>query len=175
MKRARPMDHSRQDLQRPDGARALVWVRRGRIRWAVLGSSLALAAAGVAGCGSDGDATAANANANAGQQGNGAQGSRPNLSSDQKAQLKKFRDCMKQKGVDLPDFGRGGPPQGGPPAGFDPTSSKFRSAIQKCGQYAPQGGPPGGQGSQGGPPGGTGGAPGGGPPGFGGDSGGGTY
>jgi hypothetical protein len=171
MKRARPLDDARDDLKRPDGARTLVWVRRGRIRWAVLGSSLALAAAGVAGCGGDGDATAANA---ANQQSNQAQGAPPNLSADQRSQLKKRRDCMKKNGVDLPDFERSGPPQGGPPAGFDPSSSKFRSAIQKCGQYAPQGGPPGAGGppSAGGPPGASG-AQGGGPPGF--DGSGATY
>src|SRR3954447_18335490 len=133
---------------------------RGKPRFAVVGSSLAIVAAGVSGCGIGDSSQAADANqpSASNQQGQGqGQGARPQLSSDQKAQLKKFRDCMKQHGVDVPDFSNG-PPEGGPPAGFDPTSSKFRSAIQACGQYAPQGGPPGGAG---GPPGG------GGPPGMG--------
>lgn len=162
MKKARPLEHGSQDLQQPDGAKAIVWSRRGRIRLAVLGSSAVLAAGAVAGCGSGTDTQAANANGPAGQGQNGqSQGGPPQPTSDQREQLKKFRDCMKKNGVDLPDIGSGGPPQGGPPAGVDPSSSKFRSAIQACAQYRPQGGPPGG-----GPPSGSGGT--GGPPGMGG-------
>ncbi|MFL5781932.1 MAG: hypothetical protein ACJ760_11520 [Thermoleophilaceae bacterium] len=43
-----PLDHGGHDLEQPDGARTLVWVRRGRVRLAVLGSAAVLAA-GVAG------------------------------------------------------------------------------------------------------------------------------
>ncbi len=150
MEKRRPIDGARPDLEHPDGARMVVWSRRGRLRLAVLGSSLALAAAGAAGCGVGGDGETANADQRSSSNGQG-QGARPQPSADQKAQFKKFRDCMKKNGVDLPDF-TNGPPQGGPPAGVDPSSSKFQSAIQACGQYAPQGGGPG----AGGPPGGGG-------------------
>ena len=42
------LDHDRRDLQHPDGSKTLVWVRRGRIRLAVLGAAAALAAGGAA-------------------------------------------------------------------------------------------------------------------------------
>ncbi|HEY1356906.1 MAG TPA: hypothetical protein VGF21_01245 [Thermoleophilaceae bacterium] len=172
MDKKSPHELTGPDLERRDGSRILVWNRKGRLRLAVVGSSLALAAAGVAGCGTGGDSQVASVGGQAGpnQQGQApgqgqvpGQGAQGQPTADQQAQFKKFRDCMKKHGVDLPDFSNG-PPQGGPPSGFDPTSSKFRSAIQACSKYRPQGVGPG---SGGGPPGGDG-PPGvGGPPGMG--------
>lgn len=45
---AKPTDHHAGELDHPDGTRTLVWSRRGRIRIAVIGSALAIAAGGVA-------------------------------------------------------------------------------------------------------------------------------
>jgi hypothetical protein len=112
---------------------------------------LAMVAGALAACGTSGSGQTASAGAQAGPGGGG----RPQLGADQQAQFAKFRNCMKQHGVDLPDLSRGGPPSGGPPGGVDPTSSKFRSAIRACRGSAPRMGPPGGFG--GAPPGGFGG------------------
>jgi hypothetical protein len=43
------------DLEHPDGSRTMVWVRRGRIRLAVLGSAAVLAASGTGAYGAAGD------------------------------------------------------------------------------------------------------------------------
>jgi hypothetical protein len=43
------------DLEHPDGARTIVWVRNGRIRLAVLGSAVVLAAGGAGAYGAAGD------------------------------------------------------------------------------------------------------------------------
>jgi hypothetical protein len=114
------------------------WPHNSRLRTAVLGSTLAIAAVGLAACGSSSAPPAATAGA--------GQNGRPQISSDQQARFKKFRDCMSSHGVKLPDLSKSGPPSGGPPAGVNPGSSTFQSAIQACRQYAPQmgGGPPGG-------------------------------
>ena len=42
------------DLEHPDGSRALVWVRKGRVRLAVLGSAAVLAAGGAVASGAAG-------------------------------------------------------------------------------------------------------------------------
>jgi hypothetical protein len=39
-----PLDRDKHDLEHPDGSRTLVWMRRGRIHLAVLGTAAALAA-----------------------------------------------------------------------------------------------------------------------------------
>jgi hypothetical protein len=149
MNKTRPLDPDRQDLKQPDEGRMLVWSRKGQIRLAVVGSSAVLAAAAVAGCGGDSEAAA-------NRESNGGQGGQPQLPAEQRDRVQKFRDCMEENGVDLPDLSDG-PPQGGPPPGIDPMSSEFRSAIQECGQLAPR--PGGMHGPPGGPPGGKDGPP----------------
>jgi len=44
----RPINDIANDLELPDGSRTLVWVRKGRIRLAILGSAAVLAAGGAA-------------------------------------------------------------------------------------------------------------------------------
>src|SRR4051812_983293 len=75
MKSARPRNHARHDLEQPDGAQTLVWTRRGRVRLAVLGSSVVLAAGAFAGCGAATDGSRV-ASAN-GQGSQGSQGNQP--------------------------------------------------------------------------------------------------
>src|SRR4051794_1061149 len=112
MDNGQPLDAGRRDLEHPDGARMVLWNRGGRVRLAVIGSALALAAGGVAGCGSaDGTPEAdANQRSASNQQGRSAP---PQVSGDEQSRMKKFRDCMKKNGVDVPDLSSG-PPQGGP-------------------------------------------------------------
>jgi hypothetical protein len=42
------LNDDRHDLVHPDGSRTIVWVRRGRVRLAVIGSAAVLAAGGAA-------------------------------------------------------------------------------------------------------------------------------
>jgi hypothetical protein len=49
MESTRPNDHDRPDLIQPDEGRTLVWSRKGRIRVAILGSAVVLAAGAAAG------------------------------------------------------------------------------------------------------------------------------
>jgi hypothetical protein len=41
-----PLDDDRDDLKQPDGSKTLVWVRRGRMRVAILGAAAVLAGGG---------------------------------------------------------------------------------------------------------------------------------
>jgi hypothetical protein len=127
-----------------------------------VGASVALAA-----CGSSGGGGSTGASASTTTSGSGSQ---------QTASLDKFRSCLKDNGVTLPNGGQGGPGGGGngsgPPAGGTGTNGapgggapgggapgagpgganggKFGKAMQACAKYRPQG-------AQGGPGGGAGG------------------
>jgi len=61
----------------------------------------------------------------------------------------KFSACMRENGVDLPDFEPGG--GGGPPPDIDRDDPKFQDAAEKCSDELPRGGPggPGGPGGDG--------------------------
>lgn len=64
-------------------------------------------------------------------------------------QFVKFRACMREQGVDLPDFEPGeGPPAGG--GEIDPDDPEIQEAREACEDELPQGGP-GGPGGFGGP------------------------
>jgi hypothetical protein len=59
-----PLDDDRDDLKQPDGSKTLVWVRRGRMRLAILGTAAVLAGGGYAiGNSSSGSSGSATANA----------------------------------------------------------------------------------------------------------------
>ncbi len=63
------------------------------------------------------------------------------------------RSCLKEKGVELPEPGQGGPPAGGPPEGLPPEGgppqgfgkggAKMKKAFEECGVELPQGKPEG--------------------------------
>jgi hypothetical protein len=73
------------------------------------------------------------------------------------------RSCLKEKGVELPEPGQGGPPggsfeggppaggppSGGPPQGFGKGGAKMKKALEECGAELPQGKPEGGPPSSG--------------------------
>jgi hypothetical protein len=133
-----------------DGRRLLFWSRRGRIRLAVIGSAVALAAGAAAGCGtSDQNSSASDGEERFGQRALGP----PELTASERARFRKFRDCLSEHGVELPEPGRDGARgDGGPPPGLDPGDSELQAAMAECGEYAPQGGPPGGAPPGGDPP-----------------------
>jgi hypothetical protein len=59
-----PLDDDRDDLKQPDGSKTLVWVRRGRMRVAILGAAAVLAGGGYAiGNSSSGSSGSGTANA----------------------------------------------------------------------------------------------------------------
>jgi hypothetical protein len=124
-----------------DGRRLLVWCRRGRIRVAILGSAVALAAGGAAGCGSDDQSPSASGEAQrSGQQAQGP----PQLSASEQERFRRFRDCLSEHDVELPEPGGDRPPgDGGPPPGLESRGSKLQAAMAECARYAPTGGPPG--------------------------------
>lgn len=97
-------------------------------RWTGLLPAIALVALVLAGCGGSGSSTA-KSTTTASSTGEG-KGGMFEISEEAKA-------CLKEKGVELPEFKSGeGPPAGGgePPEGFEPPE----------GGEAPEGGPPGG-------------------------------
>jgi hypothetical protein len=63
------------------------------------------------------------------------------------------RSCLKEKGVELPEPGQGGPPAGGPPEGGPPAGgppqgfgkggAQMKKAFEECGVELPQGKPEG--------------------------------
>jgi hypothetical protein len=79
----------------------------------------------------------------------GANTTGPNAtpSADQAELARKFQDCMKEQGVDVrlagPGGGGGGPVRISPGDGQQvPDKKKADAAMQKCKQYAPNGGEP---------------------------------
>lgn len=97
---------------------------------------LALGALVLTGCGGSSEAsTSSGGSESSGSEAGGAEGNEGGpgtfaISAEQ-------RSCLKEKGVELPEFkgGQGGPPQdGGPPEGFEPSE----------GGELPEGGPPAG-------------------------------
>jgi hypothetical protein len=108
---------------------------------AALTSLLASAALLLSACGAGSDSTTGEGTA----QQQRRPSDRPQLSGQQAQQFAAFTNCLKQHGVAFPSPGQGGPGAGG--GGVNPRSQKFRSAMRKCQQYAPQGvggGAPGG-------------------------------
>jgi hypothetical protein len=103
---------------------------------------LAVVVLALTGCGGSGDSSSPSS---AADQTTGAAGGRPQgppgaaqLSASQRARLRSFTDCLKQRGVEIPS---GGPQGGGPPQ----QDSKTQRAFQACLGRLPQGvGPPGG-------------------------------
>jgi hypothetical protein len=79
----------------------------------------------------------------------GANTASPNATSsvDQEELARKFQECMKEQGVDVqlagPGGGGGGPVRVSAGAGQQiPDQKKAEAAMQKCKQYAPNGGEP---------------------------------
>ena len=79
----------------------------------------------------------------------GANSASPNATAsvDQEELARKFQQCMKDQGVDVqlavPGSAGGGPVQMSPGAGQQvPDRSKMEAAMEKCKQYAPNGGQP---------------------------------
>jgi hypothetical protein len=106
---------------------------------AILGASAALAACGSS---STNSSSAVGATSTTGAAANGKQS----------AAQEKFRQCLKDNGVTLPDRGQGrggqsgpgggyGPPAGGVPGGAPGgiDNEKFRKAMQACAKLRPQG------------------------------------
>lgn len=125
--------------------------RSGKPGWAsVLGamSVLAvLATALLAGCGgSSGGETSSEAGNTANSEQVGGPGGFAGISEE-------TRSCLKEKGVELPEPGQGGPPaggppegtppEGGPPQGFGKGGAKMKKAFEECGVELPQGKPEG--------------------------------
>jgi hypothetical protein len=146
--------------------------RNRKMKRTMLGTALALilGALVLAGCGSSSGGgstdTSTTASASAGSEGSGSEGSttegkaggRFNISEEAKA-------CLKEKGVELPEFkgGEGGPPSGGsgeppsvgeggrPGGGFGGEGfEKMKKAFEECGVETP--GFKGGPGGEGGKP-----------------------
>lgn len=120
--------------------------------WGLLVMGAVLAALVVTGCGgsSDGSTSADTAASTSGQTeagGTPPAGGPGGFEIDDEAQA-----CLEEQGVELPEMGAGGPPegapsgeppQGGPPEGFE-GGEEMQKAFEECGIEAPQGGGPGG-------------------------------
>lgn len=128
--------------------------RSGRVRvvgW--MGALAVLVAVLLAGCGSSGSSESTTEESNAASSGQaGGPGGFAEISAE-------TRSCLKEKGVELPEPGQGGPPgggsfEGGPPAGGPPAGgapqgfgkggAKMKKAFEECGVELPQGKPGGG-------------------------------
>jgi hypothetical protein len=109
-------------------------------RWTV--AVLALAVLGLSGCGSASGPTVATAN------GGGAGGAQPTPSTapvEQGEALRKFAQCMRDNGVDMPDpevQPGGGVLMRGRGTNINPGEEKFQAAMQKCRTLLPNGGIP---------------------------------
>jgi hypothetical protein len=115
-------------------------------RWSLALALLALGALALAGCGGGSSSSSESTTASTGSASSGAAGKGPRgfaISGEARA-------CLKEKGVELPEFkaGAGGPPQGGeggePPEGFQPPGEgatvtggkgfeKMQKALEECG------------------------------------------
>lgn len=109
----------------------------------IAAAAVAALALGLTGCadaaGDDGIATAggdSSASPGAEPAGSGAGGEKL---SDEERRLK-FTECMREQGVDMPDPGAGGGVRFGIGKGQDPGT--IDRAMEKCQQYAPNGGKP---------------------------------
>lgn len=121
--------------------------------WGLLVMGAVLAAIVVAGCGGSSDEstsadTAASTSGETEAGGTPPAGGGPGgFEIDDEAQA-----CLEEQGLELPEMGAGGPPegapsgeppQGGPPEGFE-GGEEMQKAFEECGIEAPQGGGPGG-------------------------------
>lgn len=122
--------------------------------WGLLVMGAVLAAIVAAGCGGSSDEststeTAASTSGEAEAGGTPSAGGPGGFEIDDEAQA-----CLEEQGVELPEMGAGGPPeggappsgeppQGGPPEGFE-GGEEMQKAFEECGIEAPQGGGPGG-------------------------------
>lgn len=106
-----------------------------------------LATALLAGCGGSGGGETNSEEGNAaGSERVGGPGGFAEISDETRA-------CLKEKGIDLPEPGQGGPPaggppegtppEGGPPQGFGEEGENMKEAFEECGVELPQGGPEG--------------------------------
>lgn len=117
----------------------------------LMGVLAVLATVLLAGCGSSGGSESRNEETTASSEQAGGSGGFAEISDE-------TRSCLKEKGVELPEPGQGGPPaggppegtppEGGPPAGGSPQSfgkggAKMKKAFEECGVELPQGKPEG--------------------------------
>jgi hypothetical protein len=99
-----------------------------------------------AGCGSSGGSESSSEETTASSEQAGGPGGFAEISDE-------TRSCLKEKGVELPEPGQGGPPAGGPPEGMPPEGgppqgfgkggAKMKKAFEECGVELPQGKPEG--------------------------------
>lgn len=100
-----------------------------------MGVFAVLVAALLAGCGgSSGGETSS-------EEGNAASSEQVGSPGGFAAISEETRSCLKEKGVELPEPGQGGPPAGGPPQGFGKGGAKMKKAFKECGVELPQGKP----------------------------------
>jgi hypothetical protein len=109
---------------------------RKRVALAAAPLLLALALGGCGGTKGNGVATAGGAKADSSAAAN---------SGDQAEQMRKFAQCMRAQGVDVPDpdpNAKGGMIQLGDPNAGGPDPTKIDAAMQKCRSLLPNGGQP---------------------------------
>ena len=109
------------------------------LRWLAL---VALAVLGLSGCGGESGPKVASANGGAG----GAQPSASATPVEQGEALRKFAQCMRDKGIDLPDPevqpGGGVLMRRGEGSAINPGDPKFQAAMEQCRSLLPNGGVP---------------------------------
>ena len=122
--------------------------KHGRARLVGLAGVLAVVVAALllAGCGgSGGSESSSEESSAASSEQAGVPGGFPEISDE-------TRSCLKEKGVELPEPGQGGPPAGGPPEGGPPAGgapqgfkggAKMQKGFEECGVELPQGKPEG--------------------------------
>lgn len=124
-------------------------IRPGRVNMlGLMGVLAVLATVLLAGCGSSGGSESSSEETTASSE---QAGGFADISEE-------TRSCLKEKGVELPEPGRGGPPAGGPPEGTPPEGgptaggppqgfgkggAKMKKAFEECGVELPQGKPEG--------------------------------
>jgi hypothetical protein len=111
-----------------------------------MGVLAVLATVLLAGCGSSGGSESSSEETTASSEQAGGPGGFGEISDE-------TRSCLKEKGVELPEPGQGGPPAGGPPEGTPPEGgppqgigkggAKMEKAFEECGVEMPQGKPEG--------------------------------
>ncbi|HEY5052639.1 MAG TPA: hypothetical protein VII45_04440 [Solirubrobacterales bacterium] len=122
-------------------------IRPGRVNMlGLMGVLAVLATVLLAGCGSSGGSESSSEETTASSEQAGAPGGFAGISEE-------TRSCLKEKGVELPEPGQGGPPAGGPPEGgppaggppqgFGKSGAKMKKAFEECGVELPQGKPEG--------------------------------
>jgi hypothetical protein len=117
----------------------------------LMGVLAILATVLLAGCGSSGGSESSSEGTTASSEQAGGSGGFAEISEE-------TRSCLKEKGVELPEPGQGGPPAGGPPEGMPPEGgpptggppqgfgkggAKMKKAFEECGVELPQGKPEG--------------------------------